>query len=74
MSYFCTSLPNQIEHTWLKSQVYVCKHEWPRILFVDGVLTKNSKNHGSCKISWKKPKTSHSNHVDHTKDIEDDIM
>jgi hypothetical protein len=24
---FCTSLPNQVEHTWLKSQLCICNHE-----------------------------------------------
>jgi hypothetical protein len=24
---FCTSLPNQVEHTWLKSQLHICNYE-----------------------------------------------
>jgi hypothetical protein len=38
---FCTSLPNQVEHTCLKFQLQICKYEWARIILVDGVLTPN---------------------------------
>jgi hypothetical protein len=38
---FCNSLPNQVEQTWLKSQLHICNYEWAKILFVDGVLTQN---------------------------------
>jgi ABC-type uncharacterized transport system fused permease/ATPase subunit len=67
---FCTSLPNQVEHTWLKSQLYI-KYKWVRILFVDERLDSKLQYYGTCKISSKNIKTSHSNHSSH---IKDDIM
>jgi hypothetical protein len=68
---FCTSLPNQIEHTCLKFQLQICKYEWARIIFVDGDLDSKLQHYGPYKNSWKKQKTSHSNCSDH---IEGDVM
>jgi hypothetical protein len=68
---FCTSLPNQVEHTWLKSQLHLCNYEWGRILFVDGGLDSKLQHYGPYKISWKKSKTSH---LDCSGHIEGDIM
>jgi hypothetical protein len=68
---FCTSLPNQVEHTWLKSQPHICNHEGAIILFVDEGLDSKLQHYGPCKISWQKYKNSNSNHNGH---IEGDIM
>ena len=68
---FCNSLPNQVEHTWLKLQLYICNYEWARVLFVYKGLNSKLQHCGPCKISWKISKTSHSNHNGH---IEGDIM
>jgi hypothetical protein len=38
---FCISFPNQVDHTWIKSQNHIYNHEWAKILFVDKGL--NSK-------------------------------
>jgi hypothetical protein len=38
---FGTSLLNQAEHRWLKSQLYICNHAWAKIIFVDRVSTQN---------------------------------
>jgi hypothetical protein len=51
---FCTSLPNQLEHTCLKFQFQICKYEWARIIFVDRGLDSKLQHYGPCKISWKK--------------------
>jgi hypothetical protein len=68
---FCTSLPNQVEHTCLKFQLQICKYEWARIIFVDGGLDSKLQHYGPYENSWKKSKTSHSYHISY---IEDDIM
>jgi hypothetical protein len=68
---FCTSLLNQVEHTWLKPQLHICNYEWAEILFVDKGLDSKLQHYGLCIISWKKSKNSHSNHSSH---IEGDIM
>jgi hypothetical protein len=68
---FRTSLPNQVEHTWLKSQFQICNCEWARILFVDKGLDSKLQHYGPCKISWQKSKTSC---LDHSSHIESDIM
>jgi hypothetical protein len=68
---FCTSLPNQVEHTWLKYQFHICNYECAKILFINGGLDSKLQHYGPCKISWKKSKTSHSVHSGH---IEGDIM
>jgi hypothetical protein len=62
---FCTSLPNQVEHTFLKSQLHICNYEWAKILFLDGDLDSKLQHYGPYIISWKKSKTSHSNHSGH---------
>jgi hypothetical protein len=56
---FCTSLPNQVEHIWLKFQLHICKYDWARIIFVNGGLDSKFQHYGPCKNSWKKSKTSH---------------
>jgi hypothetical protein len=64
---FRTSLPNQVEHTWLKSQLHICNYEWAKINFVDKGLDSKLKHCGPCKIHRKKIKTSHlkySNRID----------
>jgi hypothetical protein len=38
---FCASLLNQVEHTWLKSLLYICNYERTKILFVEEILTQN---------------------------------
>jgi hypothetical protein len=68
---FCTSLPNQVEHTCLKFQLQICKYEWVRILFVDEGLDSKLQHYGPYKNSWKKSKTSH---LDHSSHIEGDVM
>jgi hypothetical protein len=68
---FCTSLPNQVEHTCLKFQLQICKYEWARIIFVDGGLDSKLQHYGPCKNSWKKSKTSHSDRSGH---IEGNVM
>jgi hypothetical protein len=68
---FCSSLPNQVEHTCLKLQLYICKYEWTRIIFVNGGLDSKLQHYGPCKNSWKKSKTSHSDRIGH---IEGDVM
>jgi hypothetical protein len=55
---FCNLLPNQVEHTWLKFQLQICKHEWAGIIFVDKGLDSILQHYGPCKNSWKKSKTS----------------
>jgi hypothetical protein len=67
---FCTSLSNQVEHTWLISQFHVCNYEWVKILFVDVNLDSKLQHCGPCETSWKKSKTSHVYHSGH---IEGDI-
>jgi hypothetical protein len=57
---FCTSIPNQVEHTWLKLQLQICNYKWARIIFVDKGLDSKLQHRGPCKNSWKKSKTSHS--------------
>jgi hypothetical protein len=32
---FGTSLSNQVEHTWPKSQLHISDYEWAKILFFD---------------------------------------
>jgi hypothetical protein len=56
---FCTSLPNQVEHTWLKSELHICNHEWARFYLVDEGINSKPQYCGPCKISWKKSKNSH---------------
>jgi hypothetical protein len=68
---FCTSLPNQVEHTCPKFQLYICKYEWARIIFVNGGLDSKLQHYGPCKNSWKESKTSHSYRSGH---IEGDVM
>jgi hypothetical protein len=51
---FCISLPNQVEHTCLKFQLQICKHEWAWINFVDGGLDSKLQHCGPCINSWKK--------------------
>jgi hypothetical protein len=68
---FCTSLPNQVEHTWLKSQLHIRSYEWAKILFVDGVLTQNFNIVDIVKFLRKISKTSH---LDCSGRIEGDIM
>jgi len=68
---FCTSLPNQIQHTWVKFQLQICKYHWARIIFVDKGLDSKLQRYGPCKKSSKKPKTSHSNRSGH---IKGDVM
>jgi hypothetical protein len=68
---FCTSLPNQVEHTWLKSQLYVWNYEWAWIIFVDGVLTQNFNIVDLVKFLERNKKTSH---LDRNSHIEGDIM
>jgi hypothetical protein len=50
---FCTSLPNQVEHTCLKFQLQICKY---RIIFVDGVLTPNFNTMDLVKVLEKNQK------------------
>jgi hypothetical protein len=64
---FCTSLPNQVEHTCLKFQFQICKYECARIIFVDGVLTPNFNTMDLVKIVEKKSETSHSDRIGHVK-------
>ena len=68
---FYTSLPNQVEHTWLKFQPQICKYGCDRIIFVDDGLDSKLQHYGPCKNSWKKSKSSHSDHSSH---IEGDVM
>jgi hypothetical protein len=68
---FCTSLPNQVEHTYLKSQLQICKYEWARIIFIDWGLDSKLQHYGPYKNSWNKSKTSHS---DRSRHIEGDVM
>jgi hypothetical protein len=68
---FCSSLPNQVEHTCLKLQLQICKYEWVRIIFVDRGLDSKLQHYGPYKNSRKKSKTSHSDRSDH---IEGDVM
>jgi hypothetical protein len=68
---FCISLPNQVEHTQLKSQLHICNYKWARILLVDGGLDSKLQHYGPCKISWKKSETLH---LDYNGHIEGDIM
>jgi hypothetical protein len=68
---FCTSLPNQVEHTWFKLQLQICKYEWVRIIFVDEGLDSKLQHYGPYKNSWKKSKTSH---LDHSGHIEGGVM
>jgi hypothetical protein len=68
---FCTSFPNQVEHTWLKLLLQICKYKWARIIFVDGGLDSKLQHYGPYKISWKKSKTSL---LDPSGHIEGDIM
>jgi hypothetical protein len=68
---FCTSLPNQVKHTWHKSQLHIYNYEWVKILFVDRGLDSKLQHYGPCKISWKKSKASYSDCSGH---IEGDIM
>jgi hypothetical protein len=56
---FCTSLPNQVEHTCIKFQLQICKYKCGRIIFVDRGLDSKLQHYGPCKHSWKKSKTSH---------------
>jgi hypothetical protein len=67
---FCTSLGNQVEQIWLKSQL-ICNYKWAKIIFVDKGLDSKLQHCGPCKIPWKKIKTSHSDHSGH---FEDGIM
>jgi hypothetical protein len=39
----------------------ICKYEWVGILFVDKGLDSKLQHCGTCKNSWKKSETSHSN-------------
>jgi hypothetical protein len=64
---FCTSLPNQVGHTWLKSQLHICNYDWAKIPFVDEGLDSKLQHYGPHKNSWKKSKTSH---LDHNGNIE----
>jgi hypothetical protein len=68
---FCTSLPNQVEHTCFKFQLQICKYEWARIIFVDEGLDSKLQHYEPCKNSLKKSKTSHS---DRSGDIEGNVM
>ena len=68
---FSTSLPNQVEHKWLKSKLHICNYKWARILFVDKGLASKLQHCGLCKISWKKSKTSH---LDYNGHIEGDTI
>ena len=56
---YCNLLPNQVEHTLVKSQFHICNYEWAKILFVDKGLDSKLQHYGSYKISWKSSKTSH---------------
>jgi hypothetical protein len=51
---FCTSLPNQVEHTCLKFQLQIFKYEWAKIIFVDKGLDSKLQHYGPCNNSWKK--------------------
>jgi hypothetical protein len=62
---FCTSLPNQVEHPWHKSQLHIYNYEWAKILFVDEGVDSKLQHYGPCKISWKQSKTSHSDRSSH---------
>jgi hypothetical protein len=53
---FCTSLPNQVEHTCLKFQLQICTYEWARIIFVDRVLTPNLNTMDLVKVLEKNQK------------------
>jgi hypothetical protein len=68
---FCNSLPNQVQHTWLKSHLYICNYECTKILFVDEGLDSKLQQSEPYKISLKKLKTSH---LDCSGHIEGDIM
>ena len=68
---FCTSLPNQVEHTWLKSQFHICIYERAQTHFIDKDLDSEIQYYGPCKKCWKKSKTSH---LDFSGHIEGDIM
>jgi hypothetical protein len=70
-SVFCTSVPNTIEHTWLKSSVCNCIYEWGKIIFVFKGLDSELEHCGPCKIFWKKLKTSR---LDCSSDVEGDIV
>ena len=73
-SFFCVfwaSVPNQVEHTWSKSQFYIYYYEWSRILSIDKGLDLKLQDYGPCKISWKNPETSH---LDRNSHIEGGIM
>jgi hypothetical protein len=54
---FCTSLPNQVEHTRIKFQLQICKYEWARIQIVMVTLKVMSCITMSKKKSEKKWKT-----------------
>jgi hypothetical protein len=71
---FCTSLPNQVKHTWLKSQLQICKYEWARIIFVDMGLDSKLQHYGLCKISPQKKKKKNTSHLDRGGHIEGDVM
>jgi hypothetical protein len=43
---FFTLLPNQVEYTWLKSQLHVCNYELAKILFVDRGLDSKLQHCG----------------------------
>jgi hypothetical protein len=68
---FCALLLNQVEHTWLKSQLHICDYEWIKILFDDGALDSKLQHCGPYKISLKNSKTSH---LDCSGHIEGDVM
>jgi hypothetical protein len=53
---FCTSFPNQVEHTCLKVQLQIYKYEWARIIFVDGGLDSKLQHYGPCNFVEKNKK------------------
>jgi hypothetical protein len=38
---FCILLPNQVEHTWLKSQLHICNMSELEFFLLTKVLTQN---------------------------------
>jgi hypothetical protein len=67
---FCTSLLNQVEHTWLKSQFHICNYGELEFFLLTRILTQNLNIVDLVKFLEKK-KTSHS---DRSGYIEGDIM